>query len=76
MGEDAPAGSRRPGTRRTERLQSLSDGVFAFAMTLLVLDIAIPATQQSANHLLDALVHQWPAISATWSASPPSGPFG
>ena len=46
--------------RRTERLQSLSDGVFAFAMTLLVLDIAIPATQQSANHLLDALLHQWP----------------
>jgi len=34
--------------------------VFAFAMTLLVLDIAIPATQQSANHLLDALLHQWP----------------
>jgi len=60
MGEDAPTGSRRPGTRRTERLQSLSDGVFAFAMTLLVLDIAIPATQQSANHLLDALLHQWP----------------
>ena len=29
-------------------------------MTLLVLDIAIPATQQSANHLLDALLHQWP----------------
>src|SRR5215467_11889343 len=60
MGEDAPTGSRRPGTRRTERLQSLSDGVFAFAMTLLVLDIAIPATQQSANHLLNALLHQWP----------------
>ena len=34
--------------------------MFAFAMTLLVLDIASPATQQSANHLLDALLHQWP----------------
>ena len=60
MGEDYPIGSRRPGTRRTERLQSLSDGVFAFAMTLLVLDLAIPATQQSARHLLDALLDQWP----------------
>jgi uncharacterized membrane protein len=61
MGEEAPSGSRRPRTRRTDRLQSLSDGVFAFAMTLLVLDIAIPATEQSARHLLHAVVEQWPS---------------
>jgi uncharacterized membrane protein len=62
MGEEALPGSDRPGTRRTGRLESLSDGVFAFAMTLLVLDLAVPATQHSARHLLAALSDQWPGF--------------
>jgi uncharacterized membrane protein len=37
----------------------LSDGVFAFAITLLVLDIVTPAA--SGNHLLRSLGDQWPS---------------
>src|SRR5262249_3881646 len=62
MGEDASTGSDRRGTRRTGRLEALSDGGFAFAITLLVLDLAGPATPHSARHLLPALVDQWPGF--------------
>lgn len=52
---------RRP-TRPTQRLEALSDGVFAVAITLLVLDIAVPATTHSERHLLDAVADQWPGL--------------
>src|SRR5450631_576066 len=46
MPSDMVAGRRARGEGskrlRTDRLESLSDGVFAFSMTLLVLDIAVP----------------------------------
>jgi uncharacterized membrane protein len=39
------------------RLAALSDGVFAVAMTLLVLDLKVPAAVESEHDLLDALLH-------------------
>lgn len=46
--------------RNLDRLSALSDGVFAFAMTLLVLDLALPAagaihTEHQLGHALAAL---------------------
>jgi uncharacterized membrane protein len=40
------------------RLQALADGVFAIAMTLLVLELAVPA--MVAGELADALLEMWP----------------
>ena len=39
------------------RILALSDGVFAIAMTLLILEIAVPA--RSVTDLPKALLHQW-----------------
>ena len=46
------------------RLEAFSDGVFAIAVTLLVLEIAVPAG--SGEDLLGALRDQWPSTWATW----------
>ncbi len=60
MTEDA-SGERAPGLR-TGRLEAFSDGVFAIAITLLVLEIAVPAG--SDEDLVDALVEMWPTCLA------------
>ena len=45
------------------RILALSDGVFAIAMTLLILDIAVPAATRDA-HLPKALLELWPRYLA------------
>jgi TMEM175 potassium channel family protein len=46
----------------TQRTESFSDGVFAIAITLLVLNLSTPP--HGPGHLLDALLRQWPAYMA------------
>ncbi len=55
------AGPRR---RRltTGRLEAFSDGVFAIAVTLLILDVAVPADSDS--NLLASIGDQWPSYLA------------
>jgi uncharacterized membrane protein len=58
-----PPPTRRRGLR-TGRLEAFSDGVFAIAVTLLVLDIAVPADPGPEHNLLPAVAHLWPAYLA------------
>jgi uncharacterized membrane protein len=44
------------------RMEALSDGVFAISITLLVLEITLPA--DAYQHLGNAIAHEWPAYMA------------
>ena len=56
---------RHPADFSTARLEAFSDGVFAIAITLLVLDLNVPAPDTLHDQtLLHALAHQWPAYFA------------
>lgn len=46
------------------RLEAFSDGVLAVVITLLILDIKVPATDVNHGHLSDALGRQWPRYLA------------
>jgi uncharacterized membrane protein len=48
----------------TNRLEAFSDGVFAIAITLLILEIKVPRDLAPPATLAQALAHQWPSYLA------------
>jgi uncharacterized membrane protein len=46
----------------TGRIEAFSDGMFAIAITLLILEVKVP--NPAAGHLATALVQQWPSYLA------------
>jgi uncharacterized membrane protein len=47
----------------SSRVEAFSDGVFAIAITLLILEIKVPEVEQG-HHLWSALGGQWPSYAA------------
>ena len=61
MTDTDPPDRRRRFSLQTSRMEAFSDGIFAIASTLLVLDLAIPAVRSDVGH---SLVEQWPTYLA------------
>jgi uncharacterized membrane protein len=49
-------------SNETARVEAFSDGVFAIAITLLILDLKVPSVTQ--GHLGSELARQWPTYAA------------
>jgi uncharacterized membrane protein len=60
VNNDAPHGAVDD-AKQTARLETFADGVFAIAITLLVLEIKIP---EAGEDLTEALLAQWPSFAA------------
>jgi uncharacterized membrane protein len=60
----AAPGGEDPGEKETGRVEAFSDGIFAIAMTLLVLDLKVPRDLAAPDGLLPALSRQWPTFAA------------
>ena len=59
--------SKKVEEKETGRLESFSDGIFAFAITLLVLGLHDPA-QAVGDNLLKGLINEWPAFFAFFTS--------
>ena len=59
--DERTATSRREDEYRFGRILAISDGVFAFSLTLLVVDLVIP-TSSSNSDLASRLLAQWPGL--------------
>jgi len=68
-GEDTES-ARRAALEREElsltRLEAFSDGVFAIAITLLVLELGVSA--DAGDHLLRSILHEWPSYLAYFTS--------
>ncbi len=60
-------GSRRFEEKETGRLEAFSDGIFAFAITLLVLGLKDPV-QVAGGSLASGLAQEWPAFFAFFTS--------